>query len=460
MGRLIATVSAPATLPLWSIGLPERERNTIMAEHTLFYYPYASFTNAQLPLLKVAALYFDKLVLLDPVGASWDTIGADHIARDAVRQLKDAGILEVVTPALVLAKYATQISDAVRQDMADPHFLSMCDAQSRASGKQRWTLSLAKVPQDLQADDTMRQLLGTFARDVAHKTAYAATDYIEHREALASLPGNDQPLPYDFIERAHEYSTYAEVGKSYDEYREGYDTDVEYRYADFPLALGEAIMMNHALFTGLLHAGATPITDDPFHDRALALKLQRAAQLPDIRAALADRTRTRELAHGKLAAATLTDTLLNLPILNPDLSLVDILEYRHKNDDALRAAREKLAWMARSIKEEAWSSEFVEELEHTTIPAIKVELDQARKARDAWFHTTRGRLALSAAGIGVGAAAVMLSVLTTPVTPIVLATAGLDLASAAAIPGLGWLLDWRDGKKTAQENGLRYLLQR
>ncbi len=68
-----------------------------MSEHNLFYYPYASFTNAQLPLLKVAALWFDKLVILDPVGASWDTVGADNIARDGVRQLKDAGILEIVT---------------------------------------------------------------------------------------------------------------------------------------------------------------------------------------------------------------------------------------------------------------------------------------------------------------------------------------------------------------------------
>lgn len=45
-----------------------------MTEHNLFYYPYDSFTNAQLPLLKVAALWFDKLVLLDPRGnavAQW-----------------------------------------------------------------------------------------------------------------------------------------------------------------------------------------------------------------------------------------------------------------------------------------------------------------------------------------------------------------------------------------------------
>ncbi len=63
-----------------------------MTEHNLFYYPYASFTNAQLPLLKVVALRLDKLAILDPVGASWDTIGADYVARDAVRLVKEAGI--------------------------------------------------------------------------------------------------------------------------------------------------------------------------------------------------------------------------------------------------------------------------------------------------------------------------------------------------------------------------------
>jgi hypothetical protein len=52
-----------------------------MTEHNLFYYSYASFTDAQLPLLKVAALRFDKFVILDPVGASWDTIGVNLIAH-------------------------------------------------------------------------------------------------------------------------------------------------------------------------------------------------------------------------------------------------------------------------------------------------------------------------------------------------------------------------------------------
>jgi len=110
-------------------------------EHSLYYYPYASFTKAQLPLLKVAALWFDTLVILDPVGASWDTIGADHIVRD-VRQLKDAGILEIVKPATALAKYEAPIAPGTRGRPCLCGWL-LCEAHSQATGKRRWTLSLA-----------------------------------------------------------------------------------------------------------------------------------------------------------------------------------------------------------------------------------------------------------------------------------------------------------------------------
>lgn len=42
------------------------------------------------------------------------------------------------------------------------------------------------------------------------------------------------------------------------------------------------------------------------------------------------------------------------------------------------------------------------------------------------------------------------------------ATAGaasLELVSGTAIPGAEWLLDWHDGKKSLQENGLHYFLK-
>ncbi|NIP23698.1 MAG: hypothetical protein GWN67_06305 [Phycisphaerae bacterium] len=40
-----------------------------MNEHSIFYYPYASFRDDQVPLLKAVALYFDKLYILDPFKA-------------------------------------------------------------------------------------------------------------------------------------------------------------------------------------------------------------------------------------------------------------------------------------------------------------------------------------------------------------------------------------------------------
>lgn len=430
-----------------------------MHSHNLFYYPYASLTNDQLPLLKVAALYFDKLVILDPVDASWSMVGADHVARGAIALLKDAGMLEVVMPADVLAKYAGPLTEAVRRDMADREFLDLCDAHTVATGKQRWTLALAKVPQDMHVDQAMRYLMGDFARDVAKKAAYAANDYVEHIEALSSLPGNDQPVPSGLIERANNYREYAEVGQAYDEYREGYGGGVEYRYADFPLALGEAIMMNHALFAGLLHAGATPITDDSFHSRALAHKLQRATQEPAIRQVVADRAAQRQLKAGALAAAALTDTQIQLPILNPAIPLVEVLEYRQRHPEALAKVRDTLGLMARRIQAEPWTADFEREIETKTLPDLIEQLNQATKSRDAWLGSQQTKQWLKAAGIAVGAASAVLAVVTAPVTPIALAAAGLTLASGTAIPGAEWLLDWRDGKKGVQENGLHYLLK-
>ena len=53
---------------------------------------------------------------LNSVGASWNTIGADYIARDAITLLKEAGILESVTHASVLTKY----EDAIRESICYP----------------------------------------------------------------------------------------------------------------------------------------------------------------------------------------------------------------------------------------------------------------------------------------------------------------------------------------------------
>lgn len=403
----------------------------------LFYYPYASFTDQQLKLLKVAALYFDKLFILDPVGASWATVGADHITRDGIALLKDAGILEVVTPADVLTKYGDSLAEAIGRDMADRAYLDLCDAHAKATGRRRWTLALAKLPQQLQTDATMRHLMGDFAREMTKNAG-------QFRKQTNGNP--------------NEYDEYAERGQAFDEQREGYEGNVDYRYADFPLALGEAIMMNHALFTGILYSGATPVTDDPFHSQVLAHKLQRIAQEPDIRQAIADRAEQRQLKADALAAAALTDAQVKLPILHPAVPLAEVLDYRQKNSDALGRVRDTLGLMARRIEAEPWSAEFAHEVETKTIPELRTQLAEAARARDAWLRTVTTKNWLKGVGIAVGAASALVTLIAAPVTPVALASAGLGIVSGSAIPGAEWLLDWRDGKKTIRENGLHYLL--
>jgi hypothetical protein len=129
------------------------------------------------------------------------------------------------------------------------------------------------------------------------------------------------------------------------------------------------------------------------------------------------------------------DSQLNLPVLNPALPLSTVLEYRHEHDADLCRARDKLGWMARRIEGESWTREFAEELEHKTVPDLAYELDEARKLRDSWTKTKRGRLVLAATGIAAGGAAAVLSIIAAPLAPVALATAGLGLVSGTAIPG-------------------------
>ena len=426
-----------------------------MAQHNLFYYPYASFIEEQLPLLKVAALYFDKLYILDPQGASWDSIGIDDTTLKAINSLKDVGILEIVTPSAVLATYEKAITEAILQDMQNLEFLNLCDTHSKATGKQHWTLSLSKVPQELQNDKVMRHLMGDFASEVSGKTAHETYEYREHQSDKLFA---DEQLANQFLQRQKNYEKFEATGKAYDEYRESQNGVIEYRYADYPLALGESIMMNHAMFAGLLHSKATPITDNSFHNQALSLKLDNAVNNPAIQQILTERIQQRQLKANMLAFSTLKDSELKLPILNSKLPLEVILEYREKNNDVLQATRDKLGRMARRIESEPWSEDFASKLEHTTIPNILDELDEAQKARDAWVKSKHGRMTLKGVSAAVGVATAVLTVIAAPVTPIALATVGLSVASGVAIPGVDWFLDWKEEKEKLKENGLHYLL--
>lgn len=398
-----------------------------MNGHEIFYYPYASFKEEQKPLLKAAALYFDKLYILDPLKASSGTIGPGGASKD-VRLLEDIGVLDRVGPGQVLFKYEKPIADAIRADLNDPEFMKLCETSGRA---QYWTLALAKVPKIIRDDPefkpldrSMQHLMGDVAREVLPDVSR----YAEH---------------------------FAEV---YDEYIENDSGMVEYRYADYPLPLGEAIMINHALFGGLLYTGAMPLTDDPFHNKVLALKIQRAQNIPKVREILEDRAKTRKMKSNQLAMTTMTD--IDLAIISPDIPMEDILKYRLDHKDALDKARQELGWMAREISQNPWSKEFADELESNTIPKIRRKLEESKKARDSWLKSGRGKKALKMVGMTVAAATatISLALSATPLLPVAVVIGILGLVSDVAIPGGELALDWKRGKREALGNGLHYLL--
>lgn len=317
--------------------------------------------------------------------------------------------------------------------MEDPEFLNLCERSGRAG---RWTLALAKVPKDIREDPafhpldrSMQDLMGDVAR--------------------AASPG------------IHRYvEGYREVrDEVYDEYRENDSGLVEYRYADYPLPLGEAIMINHALFGGLLHTGATPLTDDTFHNKVLALKIQRAQKIPEIREILEDHAKLRRLKSDQLAMFALID--VDLAVISPEMPMEQIIEFRHDNEAGLDQARQELGWLAREIRQNPWDKEFAKELEVGAIPKIHRIMEENKNARDSWFTTNRGKAALKLAGLAANAAAVTISLAfsATPLLPVTAAIGALGLFGGGILPGAELALDWKKGKREAMGNGLHYLLK-
>jgi hypothetical protein len=169
-----------------------RRKHQTMIEHSLFYYPYVPFTNAQLPGLTVTAQYLEKLYILDPVDARLETFSADYHARRAVKLLMDEkiAILQTMRPADVLATDADLSTDAIRRDMPGQGLLELCEAQ----GGERWTLSLAKVLEGLQTDRAMRNFMGDVARQASRDAGQYRQEIDAHPPRSMNSPSREEPI--------------------------------------------------------------------------------------------------------------------------------------------------------------------------------------------------------------------------------------------------------------------------
>lgn len=139
-----------------------------------------------------------------------------------------------------------------------------------------------------------------------------------------------------------------------------------------------------------------------------------------------------------------------------------MFDYRDAHASELALARARLAAISRRIREEPWTAEFEEELDHVVIPEISDELAEVEKARDAWLRSRRGRLALRGAGLGAGTAGAVASFVMapTPLLPVSIALLALGLFADTVVPSAELVDDWRAGRESVSANGLNYLIKR
>jgi hypothetical protein len=222
---------------------------------SLFYYPYGSFSDQQSPILRAAALYFDRLFILDPEKASAGTVGAEPILND-LALLKKEGILSPVAPETVLGELSGEISKAIQDDLKDESFLQLCRSAGQTG---RWMIALSKLPDDRKLDEAVRR----FLVDQAEKAGSREEWYSTTPEGGRGVWGESGDRTSVNVPNVPVYNEVALTAAGHQ----------AYRYAEFPLELGESIMINHALFASLVLKRATPITDNVFHDKVQNTRL-------------------------------------------------------------------------------------------------------------------------------------------------------------------------------------------
>lgn len=224
---------------------------------------------------------------------------------------------------------------------------------------------------------------------------------------------------------------------------------IEYRYADYPIEIGESIMINHALYTGLLYSKASPITDDFFHKTIFDYKINRVLQDKEICDLIKDDT-YQGIKENELAKETLLD--IDLGIISPKLPMEAILEYRDENLDKLQNVREEIHWLAREIRVNPYTEKFYEDIKSNIIPKrIRPKLEECTKNRNAWLKKNKKKW-LDVIGISTKAAAI-----TVPLVFSVLPQVTIPLAvlALAFYEGKDLIRKWKNSSKD-EINGLHY----
>ncbi len=211
-----------------------------------------------------------------------------------------------------------------------------------------------------------------------------------------------------------------------------------------------------------LEAGEPPVYDEMRYDEYASIqrhyryihatmlghKIARVRDAPRFASLLGERQRLQVHATRQAAFAALTDAQLG--VMPEGMPVARILDFRGTHASELAEARDRLAWMARTIKSDPWSDEFADHVHHDLVPKLEEAL---RPARRPW------RECLKAAGVAVSGVAGVASI-AFGAEPL-LSVTGVVAAMGAAGGAAAGAIDIADtfGKAPAQANGLHYLLK-
>ena len=176
-----------------------------------------------------------------------------------------------------------------------------------------------------------------------------------------------------------------------------------------PLHVGAAIILNHALYGGMLHIEATPVTKDRLHAELFAYKFEKLRNDPHFLRIINDDDRD---ALRKADAAAFH----GLPKIKIDLggfpfglvSVKRILEIRAKRGTALEEIRKKFGQLAQDIRVEDWTPEYWREVGNRMIPKLNEELKQAIESTKVDWWT------VSAAALAAGGFVLSLTIVPSP----------------------------------------------
>lgn len=351
------------------------------------YFPYANIRSAK--TLKTAVLYFDKIGVIDPLASFCGDSTRHRDLHDESRDYMDEinilvkeGIIELIDPTKVVAKFGNEIMTGVIQDMHDPEFLDLC----KPFAKSAWVLASTKLPDD--ADKWLRNMLvnvPTLAREGSGLTEelrerryeFAERDpYLDERMRRIERRRFEERRPNRYDE---EYESQLLRGMMFD----------EYRVVELPFAVGESVMIGHALAVAA-DRNFTPFCDERIHLDVLKTRFRKLGDIKVLKAVLYEYGYLKDAKVDMLAQDVIAETVPSLE----QVPLETILQFREKKTDELENFRVEMRKLVTEIESNPWDSDFpkyISDIVDSKVkPALREVENEIRGCRDSfWADATK-----------------------------------------------------------------------